>query len=53
MMAPSWPSDPQDGELIDVAEPNQAYLFHTHEAAVRAASELNNLGAAVDVLKVE
>lgn len=44
---------PQDGELIDVAEPNQAYLFHTHEAAVRAAGELNNLGGAVDVLKVE
>jgi hypothetical protein len=44
---------PRDGELIDVAEPDQAYLFHTHEAALRAAAELNNLGAAVDVLKVE
>jgi hypothetical protein len=44
---------PRDGELIDVAQPDQAYLFHTPEAALRAAGQLNNLGDAVDVLKVE
>lgn len=42
-----------DGSLLDVEDPAKAYLFHTHEAALRAASELNKLGAAVDVLKVE
>jgi hypothetical protein len=43
----------EDGSLMDVDNPSQAYLFHTHEAALRAASELIKLGAAVDVLKVE
>ena len=44
---------PEDGGLLDVEEAAQAYLFHTHEAALRAATELNKLGDAVDVLKVE
>lgn len=44
---------PEDGALVDVEEAAQAYRFHTHEAALRAASELNKLGAGVDVLKVE
>jgi hypothetical protein len=43
----------EDGSLLDVAEVGQAYMFHTHEAALRAATELNRLGAAVDVLKVD
>lgn len=43
----------EDGALIDVEDPARAYRFHTHEAALRAASELNKLGDAVDVLKVE
>lgn len=42
-----------DGALLDVAEASDAYLFHTHEAALRAASELNRLGSAVDVLKID
>jgi hypothetical protein len=42
-----------DGSLVDVEDPGKAYLFHTHEAALRAASELIKLGNAVDVLKVE
>lgn len=43
----------EDGTLMDVQDPARAYLFHTHEAALRAASELNKLGDNVDVLKVE
>ncbi len=46
--------DTGDQSLVDVSDPEQAYLFHTHEAALRAAGELNRLGAgAVDVVKVE
>lgn len=44
-----------DGEqLVEVPEPQQAHLFHAHEAAVRAALELNAEGRGpVDVVKVE
>jgi hypothetical protein len=44
-----------DGEaLIEVDDWRQAHLFHAHEAAVRAALELNAEGRGpVDVVKVE
>jgi hypothetical protein len=46
--------DPVDQGLIDVETPERAHGFHTHEAALRAATELRKLGlAAVDVLKLE
>ncbi|MBD2549651.1 hypothetical protein H6G65_08635 [Microcystis elabens FACHB-917] len=45
---------PDDQGLGDVLEPTSAYLFHTHEAALRAAGELNRLGGDdFDVVKVE
>jgi hypothetical protein len=35
-------------------EAGDAYLFHTHEAALRAAHELNQTGRGpVDVVKIE
>ncbi|MFO0017892.1 MAG: hypothetical protein ACK52U_15220 [Synechococcaceae cyanobacterium] len=46
--------DPQDQSLIDVADPQSAHGFHTHEAALRAAGELNKLGrGGVDVIKLD
>ena len=44
-----------DGEaLLEVADASQAHLFHAHEAAVRAAQELNAEGRGpVDVVKLE
>jgi hypothetical protein len=45
--------DQRDQGLVDVADAADAYLFHTHEAALRAAGELNRLGGSVDVVKVE
>lgn len=46
--------DPRDQSLIDVADPRAAHGFHTHEAALRAAGELNKLGGgAVDVIKLD
>ncbi len=36
---------PDDEGLGDVSDPAEAYLFRTHEAALRAAGELNRLGA--------
>jgi len=44
-----------DGQrLVEVVEPQQAHLFHAHEAAVRAALELNAEGRGpVDVVKLE
>ena len=48
--------DPQDQSLIDVADPQAAHGFHTHEAALRAAGELNKLGGGsggVDVIKLD
>lgn len=44
--------DQQDQSLRDVEDAASAYLFHTHEAALRAAGELNRLGTRVDVVKV-
>lgn len=45
---------PDDQGLGDVIDPMAAYLFHTHEAALRAAGELNRLGGdGFDVVKVE
>jgi hypothetical protein len=44
----------EDQSLIEVSEPQLGYLFHTHEAALRAAGELTRLGnGSVDVVKVE
>jgi hypothetical protein len=44
----------EDQHLVDVATPAEAHQFHTHEAAIRAAEELNRLGEGpVDVVKVE
>jgi hypothetical protein len=44
----------EDQSLRDVEELQQAYFFHTHEAALRAAVELNRLGAdRVDVVKID
>ena len=46
--------NPADQSLIDVADPRAAHGFHTHEAALRAAGELNKLGGgAVDVIKLD
>jgi hypothetical protein len=43
-----------DEHLSEVSSPEQAYLFHTHEAALRAAQELNNSSRGpVDVVKIE
>lgn len=44
-----------DGDgLLEVADPQAAHLFHAHEAAVRAARELNAEGRGpVDVVKLE
>ncbi|HYP03242.1 MAG TPA: hypothetical protein VER57_01695 [Cyanobium sp.] len=43
-----------DQSLVDVVDPKSAYLFHTHEAALRAAGELKRLGdGSVDVVKLE
>jgi len=45
--------DAGDQGLIEVADPTLAHGFHTHEAALRAASELNRLGRpTVDVVKI-
>ncbi|MFM7314077.1 MAG: hypothetical protein ACKO0M_13080 [Cyanobium sp.] len=44
----------QDQSLKDVEELEQAYFFHTHEAAPRAAVELNRLGSGgIDVVKID
>ena len=40
--------------LVEVNSWRQAHLFHAHEAAIRAARELNSEGRGpVDVVKVE
>lgn len=45
---------PDGQSLIVVPESAQAHLFHAHDAAVRAARELNAEGRGpVDVVKVE
>ncbi|MDI9405778.1 MAG: hypothetical protein QM522_03635 [Chitinophagaceae bacterium] len=44
----------QDQRVTEVIEAENAYLFHTHEAALRAAHELNHTGRGpVDVVKIE
>ncbi len=43
-----------DQQVALVADPYEAYLFHTHEAALRAALQLNSSGRGpVDVMKIE
>jgi hypothetical protein len=43
-----------DQHVTEVQDAGGAYLFHTHEAALRAALELNNAGRGpVDVVKIE
>ena len=43
-----------DQRVAPVADPAEAYLFHTHEAALRAALQLNSTGRGpVDVIKIE
>jgi hypothetical protein len=44
----------EDQSLLDVEQLDRAHFFHTHDAALRAAGELNRLGlGGVDVVKVE
>ena len=46
--------DGKDQSLVDLQSADQDYGFHTHEAALRAARELNRLGSgAVNVVKCE
>ncbi|MFM8661648.1 MAG: hypothetical protein ACKOCI_09970 [Cyanobium sp.] len=43
-----------DQAVTEVGQARDAYLFHTHEAALRAAQELNHTGRGpVDVVKIE
>jgi len=43
-----------DQRLVDVGSTSEAFLFHTHEAALRAATELNHSGRGpLYVVKVE
>jgi len=43
-----------DQAVTEVSQAREAYLFHTHEAALRAAQELNHTGRGpVDVVKIE
>ena len=40
--------------LAEVATPAEAHGFHTHEAALRAANELNHEGRGpIDVVKID
>lgn len=44
----------EDQSLSDVSDLQQAHTFHTHEAALRAAIELHNLGSGrFDVVKID
>jgi hypothetical protein len=44
----------EDQRLVDVGSTTEAYPFHTHEAALRAANELNRGGRGpIDVVKIE
>jgi len=44
----------QDQTLKEVSRSEDAFLFHTHEAALRAAQELTQTGRGpVDVVKIE
>ena len=45
---------PADQSLVDVEAGERAHGFHTHEAALRAVSELRKLGQGpIDIVKVE
>ena len=45
---------PDGQSLVEVSDGRQAHLFHAHEAALRAAKELNAEGRGpVDVVKLE
>ncbi|MCP9804139.1 hypothetical protein KBY75_11230 [Cyanobium sp. T1G-Tous] len=44
----------EDQRLVDVVHTSEAFLFHTHDAALRAATELNRGGRGpLDVVKIE
>jgi hypothetical protein len=44
----------EDQSLQDVSDLQQAYFFHTHEAALRAAIELQKIGSGrFDVVKID
>jgi hypothetical protein len=44
----------RDQSVTEVSQSGDAHLFHTHEAALRAAQELNHAGRGpVDVVKIE
>jgi hypothetical protein len=46
--------DADGNRLVEVSHWREAHLFHAHEAAIRAARELNREGRGpVDVVKVE
>jgi hypothetical protein len=46
--------DQRDQSLMDVSRIEQAHHFRTHEAALRAAGELQRIGRGpVDVIKVD
>ena len=46
--------DRDGSSLIEVEQASDGYRFHAHEAAIRAAKELNDTGRGpVDVVKVE
>lgn len=45
--------DPRDQSLVDVEDAAGAHGFHTHEAALRAAGELQKLGhEGIDIVKI-
>ena len=44
----------EEQNLVDVGSTSEAFLFHTHEAALRAATNLNSVGRGpLDVVKIE
>ena len=44
----------EEQNLVDVGSTSEAFLFHTHEAALRAATNLNRVGRGpLDVVKIE
>lgn len=46
--------DPRDQSLVDVEDAARAHGFHTHEAALRAAGELQKLGhQGIDIVKID
>jgi hypothetical protein len=44
----------EEQNLVDVGSTSEAFLFHTHEAAPRAATNPNRVGRGpLDVVKIE